>query len=65
MESKVKMVALTAYEASVKFKGRWYTSAECMNLEDAFDFIKRARLKTHAQNMLCNIIEKTVYRVAQ
>lgn len=65
MESKVKMVALTAYVASVKFEGRWYTSAECMNLEDALDFIKRARLKTHAQNMPCNIIEKTVYRAAQ
>ena len=65
MEGKVKMVALTAYVASVKFRGKWYTSAECTKIEDALDFIKRARLNTHAWNMPCNIIEKAVYRAAQ
>lgn len=65
MENKQQMVAMTAYVASVKFEGKWYTSADCMKLEDALEFIRRARIKTHAQNMPCNVIEKTVYRAAQ
>jgi hypothetical protein len=65
MENKQQMVAMTAYVASVKFEGRWYTSTEYMKIENALDFIKRARQKTHAQNMPCNLIEKTVYRAAQ
>ena len=65
MENKQQMVAVTVYQATVKFEGVWYTSKESKNLEDALAFIKRAREKTHARNLPCNIIEKAAYEVAQ
>ena len=65
MENKQKMVAVTVYVASVKFEGKWYTSNESKDINDALDFIKRARLKTHCTNMPCNIIEKVAYEVAK
>lgn len=65
MENKQQMVAVTVYQATVKFEGVWYTSKESKNLDDALAFIKRAREKTHARNLPCNIIEKTAYEAAQ
>ena len=65
MENKQQMVAVTVYQATVKFEGVWYTSKESKNLDDALAFIKRAREKTHSRNLPCNIIEKTAYEAAQ
>ena len=65
MENKQQMIAVTVYVASVKFEGSWYTSEPSKNIDDALNFIKRARTKTHAQNMPCNLIEKTAYEVAK
>lgn len=65
MENKQKMVAVTVYVASVKFEGKWYTSEASKNIDDALDFIKRARMKTHCTNMPCNLIEKVAYEVAK
>lgn len=65
MENKQQMVAVTVYQATVKFEGKWYSSEESKSIDDALDFIKRARKKTHSTNLPCNIIEKTAYEVAQ
>ena len=65
MEQKKNFVAVTAYQASVKFEGKWYNSDTSKNLSDVMDFVKRARQKTHAKNMPCNIIETVVYEAAQ
>ena len=65
METKQQMVAVTAYQASVKFDGKWYPSDTSKNIDDVLDFIKRAREATHSRNLPCNIIEKTIYEPAQ
>lgn len=65
MEQKKEFKAVTAYQASVKFEGKWYSSKPSKNINDALEFVKRAREKTHARNMPCNIIEVTVYEAAQ
>lgn len=65
MENKQQMVAVTVYQATVKFEGKWYASEESKSIDDALDFIKRAREKTHSTNLPCNIIEKTAWEVAQ
>jgi hypothetical protein len=65
MEQKKSFVAVTAYQASVKFEGKWYSSKPSKNVNDALEFVKRARQKTHAHNMPCNIIETVVYEAAQ
>jgi hypothetical protein len=65
MEQKKEFKAVTAYQASVKFEGKWYNSETSKNLSDVMDFIMRARQKTHAKNMPCNIMEVIVYEAAQ
>ena len=65
MENKQQMVAVTVYQATVKFEGKWYSSNASKNLDDALAFIKRARENTHSTNLPSNIIEKTAYEVAQ
>ena len=65
MEQKKNFVAVTAYQASVKFEGKWYSSKPSKNIGDALEFVKRARQKTHTKNMPCNIIESVVYEAAQ
>lgn len=65
MENKQQMKAVTVYVASVKFNARWYTSPQSKKLDDALNFIKRARLATHTVNMPCNIVERTAYEAAQ
>ena len=65
MEQKKNFVAVTAYQASVKFEGKWYNSEPSKNLDDALLFVKRAREKTHSRNMPCNIIECILYEPAQ
>ena len=65
MENKQQMVAVTAYQASVKFEGRWYNSATSKNIEDVLNFVKRAREKTHSRNLPCNIVETVIYEPAQ
>lgn len=65
MEQKKNFVAVTAYQASVKFEGTWYSSKPSKNIDYVMDFVKRARQKTHARNMPCNIIETVVYEAAQ
>lgn len=65
MEQKKNFVAVTAYQASVKFEGKWYNSKPSKSINDAMNFVMRARQKTHAKNMPCNIIETVVYEAAQ
>ena len=65
MENKQQMVAVTVYQATVKFEGKWYSSKESKSIDDALDFIERARQNTHSTNLPCNIIEKTAWEVAQ
>lgn len=65
MEQKKNFVAVTAYQASVKFEGKWYNSKPSKNINDVMNFVMRARQKTHAHNMPCNIMEVIVYEAAQ
>lgn len=55
--NKKEMKATTVYYASVKFEGKWYNSVPSANIEDALEFIKRARLKTHAHFMPATVVE--------
>lgn len=64
MENKQEMVAVTAYQASVKFEGKWYTSEMSKDISVVLSFVKRAREKTHSKNLPCNIIETVVYEPA-
>lgn len=64
-QEKKNFVAVTAYQASVKFEGKWYSSKPSKSIDDVLTFVKRARQKTHAHNMPCNIIETIVYEPAQ
>ena len=65
MEQKRNLVAVTAYQASVKFEGKWYSSKPSKDINEAMNFVMRARQKTHAKNMPCNVIETVVYEAAQ
>lgn len=64
-EDKKALTAVTVYYASVEFEGKWYTSVPSENIDDALDFIKRARLKTHARNMRANVLEDVKYKAAE
>lgn len=63
--NKKNLVTVTVYYASVKFEGKWYTSVPNKDINEALSFIKRAREKTHAKNMPCNVIEDIAYEAAQ
>ena len=65
MENKQEMVAAIAYQASVKFEGKWYTSEMSKDISDVLNFVKRARQNTHSKNLPCNIIQCIVYEPAQ
>lgn len=65
MENKQQMVAVTVYQATVKFEGKWYSSKESKSIDDALGFIKRAREAAKTVSLPCNLIEKTAYEVAQ
>lgn len=65
MENKQEFVAVTAYQATVKFEGVWYPSEVSKNINDVLNFVRRAREKTHARNLPCNIIETVIYEPAQ
>ena len=65
MENKQQMVAVTVYQATVKFEGEWYSSKESKSIDDALSFLKRAREAAKTVNLPCNLIKKTAYEVAQ
>ena len=65
MKENVAMKEVMMYQASVKFEGKWYTSQEFATIDDALDFIKRARLKSKSSMMPCNIFTNTHYVPAE
>jgi hypothetical protein len=65
METKVNMKAVTVYQASINFEGKYYTTPITATLEETMDYVMRARKATHRKNMLCNIMEVVRYVPAE
>jgi hypothetical protein len=63
-ENNETMVAVTVYYATLEFCGQWYKSTPSEDVDDALNFVKRARLATHAKNMRSNIVEDVAYKPA-
>ena len=64
MEKKSEMKQVTLYQASVRFEGKWYTSIPSENIDDAMDFIRRARLKSARRYMECNVNTSVCFKAA-
>lgn len=59
------MREVTMYRASIKFEGKWITCPPSETLDGALEYVKRARLKSTARNLACNIFTETSWVPAE
>ena len=56
---------VTMFRASIKFEGKWFTTPATATLEEQFDFVKRARLKSTSKNLTVNFFTETSWVPAE
>ena len=55
METKSATKEVTMWQASIKFEGKWVTCPETATLDETLAYVKRAREKSKARFLPCNI----------
>ena len=66
METKSNNVKeVTMYRASIKFEGKWFTTPATATIDEQFDFVKRAREKSHSKNLPVNFFTETSWVPAE